>query len=161
MRNYEFFAACLEKEIPAFLKVLRAVPADKLDYKPHEKNTSAGGLAAQMALEMDSLAGVFDGGVIDYKSSGGPKTIGEMADVFERSAKACVEKARATDEDRWKGQAKFLFDGNVAWEAPAADMAWGFLFDLIHHRGQLSVYLRPMGAKVPAIYGPSADDPGQ
>jgi len=39
-------------------------------------------------------------------------------------------------------------------------MLWGFLFDAIHHRGQLSSYLRPMGAKVPSIYGPSADDPG-
>ena len=160
MRNYEFFAACLEKEIPAFLKVIRAVPADKLDYKPHEKNTSAGGLAAQMALEIDSLTGIFNGGTIDYKSSGGPKTIDEMADLFERGAKTCVDGARNTNEDVWKGPAKFLFDGNVAWESTASDMAWGFLFDLIHHRGQLSVYLRPCGAKVPAIYGPSADDPG-
>ena len=40
------------------------------------------------------------------------------------------------------------------------EMLWGFLFDAIHHRGQLSSYLRPMGAKVPSIYGPSADDPG-
>ena len=40
------------------------------------------------------------------------------------------------------------------------EMLWGFLFDAIHHRGQLSSYLRPMGAKVPSIYGPSGDDPG-
>jgi uncharacterized damage-inducible protein DinB len=42
---------------------------------------------------------------------------------------------------------------------PACDNAWGFLLDIIHHRGQLSTYLRPMGAKVPQIYGPSADEP--
>jgi uncharacterized damage-inducible protein DinB len=51
-------------------------------------------------------------------------------------------------------------DGKVAWETSLGDMLWGFLFDGIHHRGQLSTYLRPMGAKVPSIYGPSADDPG-
>ena len=45
-------------------------------------------------------------------------------------------------------------------ETSLGDMLWGFLFDGIHHRGQLSTYLRPMGAKVPSIYGPSADDPG-
>jgi uncharacterized damage-inducible protein DinB len=39
-------------------------------------------------------------------------------------------------------------------------MCWGYLFDMVHHRGQLSSYLRPMGAKVPSIYGPSADDSG-
>jgi uncharacterized damage-inducible protein DinB len=51
-------------------------------------------------------------------------------------------------------------DGKVAWEAPLGDMMWSFLFDAIHHRGQLSSDLRPMGGKVPSIYGPSADDPG-
>ena len=160
MRNYEFFAARLEAEIPAFVKVIRAVPADKFDYKPHEKNTSAGALAQQMAIEIDSLTGLFANGTIDYKSGGAPKTIDEIADLFERSAKTVVERARAVDENVWKGPAKFVYDGNVAWESPAADMAWGFLFDLVHHRGQLSAYLRPMGAKVPSIYGPSADDPG-
>jgi uncharacterized damage-inducible protein DinB len=51
-------------------------------------------------------------------------------------------------------------NGTPVWEAPLGDMLWGFLFDAIHHRGQLSAYLRPMGAKVPSIYGPSGDDPG-
>jgi uncharacterized damage-inducible protein DinB len=47
------------------------------------------------------------------------------------------------------------------WQsAPLGVMVWFTLFDLIHHRGQLSTYIRPMGGKVPSIYGPSADDPG-
>jgi len=160
MRNYEFFAARLEEEIPAFLRVLRAIPADKLDYKPHEKNTPAGALAAQIAKEIDSLQGLFDNGIVDYKPNPRPETIEDIAAMFERGAKVVAERAKSTNETLWKGPAKFLYDGNVAWEASAADIAWGFLFDMIHHRGQLSVYLRPMGAKVPAIYGPSADDPG-
>lgn len=64
------------------------------------------------------------------------------------------------DDTTWETKARFLVDGNVAWEASLGDMLFGFLFDAIHHRGQLSTYLRPMGAKVPSIYGPSADDPG-
>ncbi|HZV12602.1 MAG TPA: DinB family protein [Candidatus Kapabacteria bacterium] len=51
-------------------------------------------------------------------------------------------------------------DGTVVWEATLGNMCWGLLHDAIHHRGQLSSYLRPMGAKVPSIYGPSADDQG-
>ena len=47
------------------------------------------------------------------------------------------------------------------WEESVGGFVWGFLFDLIHHRGQLTTYLRPMGGKVPSIYGPSADDSGQ
>jgi uncharacterized damage-inducible protein DinB len=61
----------------------------------------------------------------------------------------------------WDRTANFNVDGKSVWQAPAGDMLFGFLFDAIHHRGQLSSYLRPMGAKVPSIYGPSADDPGQ
>jgi hypothetical protein len=55
---------------------------------------------------------------------------------------------------------RLLVDGKPAWEASLGDMLFGFLFDAVHHRGQLSTYLRPMGAKVPSIYGPSGDDPG-
>jgi hypothetical protein len=160
MRNYEFFAARLEQEIPAFVKVLKAIPPDKFDFRPHEKNTPAGALAKQIAMEIDSLTGLFKDGNVDYKSSGGPETLDDIVAMFENGAKSVVASAKSTDETLWRGPAKFLFDGHVAWEASAADIAWGFLFDLIHHRGQLSVYLRPMGAKVPAIYGPSADDPG-
>ena len=44
---------------------------------------------------------------------------------------------------------------------PIGSLAWATLFDLIHHRGQLTMYIRPMGGKVPSVYGPSADDPGR
>ena len=46
------------------------------------------------------------------------------------------------------------------WSDTLENMFWGYLFDMVHHRGQLSAYLRPMGGKVPSIYGPSADDSG-
>ena len=56
--------------------------------------------------------------------------------------------------------AKFLHESTVIMEMPRRDMGWLMWFDCIHHRGQLSTYLRPMGSKVPGIYGPSADDQG-
>ena len=61
----------------------------------------------------------------------------------------------------WDSPARLKMDGKVVWEATVGDMLFGFLFDAVHHRGQLSSYLRPMGAKVPSISGPSADDPGR
>ena len=56
--------------------------------------------------------------------------------------------------ERWNGTLEF-FGG----ERPASPMAWSFLFDIVHHRGQISTYLRPMGSTVPQIYGPSGDEP--
>ena len=160
MRNNEFFAKCLEGEIPAFGRVLRALPADKLDYKPHERNTSAGNLAFQVEQEMTALADLFETGEVKMGPKPRPDSLEEIASTFERSAKLVAERAQSLDQNRWRGPAKFVWDGHVAWETTVAEMAWGFLFDLIHHRGQLSVYIRPMGGKVPAIYGPSADSAG-
>jgi len=51
-----------------------------------------------------------------------------------------------------------MFGGQEIMKETGYDNAWGFLLDAIHHRGQLSTYLRPMGSTVPAIYGPSGDE---
>jgi uncharacterized damage-inducible protein DinB len=67
---------------------------------------------------------------------------------------------KGLDDERCAGDCKFVVGDAPAWTASLGDMLWGLLFDMIHHRGQLSTYIRPMGGKVPAIYGPSADDSG-
>jgi uncharacterized damage-inducible protein DinB len=80
--------------------------------------------------------------------------------AYEKNADDLEKRVAKADDATWERNAKFLMGGQVVWEAPLGEMLWGFLFDAIHHRGQLSTYLRPMGAKVPSIYGPSGDDPG-
>src|SRR5687768_10528932 len=107
MRNYEFFATCLEKETPVFMRVFRAIPADKLDYKPHEKNTAAGDLVFQMEQEMTALVDIFSTGEINMGPRKRPDSLDEMAVNFERSARRVAEAARATSDERWKGSAKF------------------------------------------------------
>ena len=89
-----------------------------------------------------------------------PAAVGESIAAFEKNAEELERRIAKLDDAAWDGKAQFAVDGNVAWETGLGDMLFGFLFDAIHHRGQLSSYLRPMGAKVPSIYGPSADDPG-
>jgi len=89
-----------------------------------------------------------------------PPTLEEAVAAYEKNAGELEKRLAALNDAAWGEKARFLMDGKVAWETTLGDMLWGFLFDAIHHRGQLSSYLRPMGAKVPSIYGPSADDPG-
>lgn len=158
MTNQEFFAQRLKGEIPAFVKVIRALPEDKLEYKPHEKNTPAGLLAWQIATEMKGMVSLLDGTDIDYQMSMAVPSIDKIAEQIEQSANQIAEGAAAIPDERWNGPGRFLYNGNVVWESTVSDLAWGFLFDLVHHRGQLSAYLRPMGGKVPAIYGPSGDE---
>jgi len=64
-----------------------------------------------------------------------------------------------TDEATWSKNGRFLLDGQVRMEQPIGRFLWLLFFDAIRHRGQRSTYIRPMGGKVPSIYGPSGDDP--
>jgi uncharacterized damage-inducible protein DinB len=84
-----------------------------------------------------------------------------MISTYERAHDELLPHVEKLDDDTWdRRSTQFLIDGRVFIETTLGHMFWIGLFDAIHHRGQLSVYLRPMGGKVPSIYGPSADDPG-
>lgn len=159
MNSREHFAHVFKDEKPRFLRVIQAVPAERASYRPHEKSNSASGLVWLLASELSDLCKVIDNGEVNFVMPPEP-SVAEAAAAYERNASEVEKRLPRLDDAAWGRKVRFLVDGNVAWEAPLGDMAWGFLFDAIHHRGQLSSYLRPMGAKVPSIYGPSADDPG-
>ena len=160
MNTREYFSQCFKAEKDKFLRVLKAVPSDKTAYKPHERSTSAGDLVWLIASEWDDAREIMDKGKVNFTVRPAPAKIADSVAAFEKNADAIEKRMAKVDDATWEKNAQFLMDGNVAWEAPLGDMLFGFLFDAIHHRGQLSSYLRPMGAKVPSIYGPSADDPG-
>ncbi|HKF44102.1 MAG TPA: DinB family protein [Thermoanaerobaculia bacterium] len=159
MSTREHFVKCFQDEKPRFVRVLRAVPADKAGYRPHEKSASAGGLVWLLASELSDACKVVDHGKVDFVMPPEPP-VGQAVAAYERNAGELEKRLAKLDDAAWGKNAKFVVDGNVAWETTLGEMLWGFLFDAIHHRGQLSTYLRPMGAKVPSIYGPSGDDPG-
>ena len=158
--NREYFAECFQAEKPRFVRVMRAVPSDKTAYKPHEKSTCAGDLVWLIASEWDDARELIDKGEVNYAARPAPAKVSDSVATFEKNAGEIEKRLTKMDDAAWDRKARFLMDGNVAWESSLGDMLFGFLFDAIHHRGQLSSYLRPMGAKVPSIYGPSADDPG-
>ena len=83
-----------------------------------------------------------------------PATVKELLDVYTQQSADVIRRWKALPADRWDGTLDF-----VGTQRAAAAMAWSFLFDIVHHRGQISTYLRPMGSTVPQIYGPSADEP--
>ena len=160
MNTREYFAQCFKAEVPKFVKVLKAVPADKASYRPHPRSMSAADLVWLLANELHDACEVLDNGTVDFKMVPPPAKVGTAVALYETNAAEVVKRLTRARDAKWAKKAKFLVEGKVAWETTVGDMMWGFLFDAIHHRGQLSTYLRPMGAKVPAIYGPSGDDPG-
>ncbi|MEO8380795.1 MAG: DinB family protein [Acidobacteriota bacterium] len=158
MTNADFWASRWESEQAAFRKVLAALPGEKLDYCPHEKCTNAGNLAWQLAIEQRGMAELLTDGKTDYPTEPKrPDSLDGILAEWDSATEAVRGALKATDDAQWDGDAQFLMGGAPVWTDTRRNMLWGFLFDMVHHRGQLSSYLRPMGGKVPAIYGPSAD----
>ena len=155
----EYYQQCFTSEKPVFVRVLKALPTGQAGYRPHERSTSAGDLVWLLATELDNACELIDRGEVSFAHRPAPG-IAESVAAYEKHAAAFEGRLGKLDDAAWEKKARLMMNGQVAWEAPLGDMLYGFLFDAIHHRGQLSTYLRPMGGKVPSIYGPSADDPG-
>ena len=81
-----------------------------------------------------------------------------MLAMYERWSKQLIDVVSKVDDEGWDRKAQGIYQGKVVMEQPLGIFLWFILFDAIHHRGQLAAYLRPMGGKVPSIYGPSADE---
>ena len=161
MTNREFFLTRWRQEYPTFVKVLRAVPADKLAYRPDAVTRSAGELIWLQVQEKQCWSELLETGKIDWKPTEPIWSLDEMICAYEKAHSELAPALERVDEQTWNEKlTQFVMDGRVYFEVPLGEMFWLGLFDAIHHRGQLSVYLRPMGGRVPSIYGPSADDPG-
>lgn len=161
MTNREFFIERWEQEHPAFLRVLQALPPSRLDYRPHPRSRSAAELVWLLAYEEQTGSELIDTGEINWNETPPPPSLEEMIGVYEKAHSELAPRLARLDDRRWEeDKVQLVVAGQVALEETLAAMFWGVLFDAVHHRGQLSVYLRPMGGKVPSIYGPSADDMG-
>jgi uncharacterized damage-inducible protein DinB len=100
------------------------------------------------------IVGALESGRAEWAPPPMPATMKEVVEAYERQSAAIADRWRALPAERWSGELEFFGSSR-----PAAPMAWSFLFDIVHHRGQITTYLRPMGSTVPQIYGPSADEP--
>lgn len=157
MSTREFYVQRFKAERPAFVNVIRALPNDKLDYKPHERNSTAGMIAWFLVLELRSLVEMLETGEMHWKQVPSPKSVDEIAAEYEAAADAMEKALASTGDAKWEQDGSMYFGGKLMKTAPIGETVWDFLFDAIHHRGQLTAYLRPMGGKVPSTYGPTAD----
>jgi uncharacterized damage-inducible protein DinB len=162
MTSREHFLMAIKADGPAFGKVLAALPADKLDYTPHPKSRTAHSLAAQLGFTPNMIVDVINTGKINFNPAAEYPPLDQIQAAGKAGHEALVTRLESLDDNTWENKKAQMVapDGKVVWEDTIGNMSWGFLFDAIHHRGQLSAYIRPMGGKVPSIYGPSADDPG-
>jgi uncharacterized damage-inducible protein DinB len=156
----DMFIQSWEREFATTLKILKQLPADKAEYKPTaEKTKSAKGLAEVFVAECGAMDGVTKG-AIDFTAQM-PKfaTYGDVLNAFESTTKGLMQKIKGMSEADYNSTMPFPVGPKQMGQMRKADILWTMLMDQIHHRGQFSIYLRLVGAKVPSIYGPSGDEP--
>jgi len=156
----DMFLTGLEREVHTTLKVLKSYPNEKLDWRPHEKSRSARDLAWVFASEMGIIGMAIDG-KIDFSQPfpKAPSSMKEIVAGLENNFKTISERVRKMSDADFNSSIKFPVGPGKMGEFRKADVMWFTTMDHVHHRGQFSVYLRMAGAKVPSIYGPSADEP--
>ena len=124
------------------------------DYRPDPKSRTAQEIAWQIVCEEKMLIDALETGTAEWAPAPMPAAMKDVLDAYEKQSEANAARWETLSDERWEGMLEFF-----GHQRPAAPMAWSFLFDIIHHRGQITTYLRPMGSTVPQIYGPSADEP--
>ena len=97
-------------------------------------------------------------GRFDWPNTPPPGKVKEILDMYDRGHEELTRRLERLDDGVWGKKMPLTVGGAEIMNEPGSAYAWLTLFDQVHHRGQLSTYLRPMGSKVPSIYGPSADE---
>ena len=157
MNEREFFASRLQAEASGFRKMLEALPAERMAYRPHPKSPSAAEVLRTMAAELQACVDAIDRGAVEWNPPE-PKSRDEMRAQWDRAHADLTSRLASMDDAGWAKAVTMSAGGKSYPPMPLGAFLWMLLFDAIHHRGQLSAYIRPMGGKVPGVYGSSADE---
>jgi uncharacterized damage-inducible protein DinB len=152
----EFYKSRFQIENNLTRNILRAIPPDKLDYQPHERSPSTGQIAWTIVRGLYIRFNMASEGCSDVVGDP-PPALAEILERFEDTSRRHIAQLESFPAEQWTRVGQLRAGNRFALEEPVGDIVWLFHFDEIHHRGQISTYLRPMGAKVPSIYGSSGD----
>ncbi|MES2375989.1 MAG: DinB family protein [Bacteroidota bacterium] len=154
------FAKELEAESPASIKCLERIPSEKFGFKPHERSMEMGSLALLVAEIPAWISYTLANPFIDFATYQHDKatTAQELADLFKKNAAKAKEALLALKEGILDQPFALKKDGKVLLESTRREQLSSMINHLVHHRGQLTVYMRLNDIMVPSIYGPSADD---
>jgi uncharacterized damage-inducible protein DinB len=153
----------MEHEARVARTVLERIPAEKFDWKPHEKSMSFGKLASHVAemfgwtpstLQLEEL----DFAKMDYKPYE-PATTQDLVEYLDKNVAEAIDVLRNTSDEQFMDNWTMRNGETVYFTMPKVAVMRSFVMNhIVHHRGQLSVYLRLNDIAVPSIYGPSADE---
>jgi uncharacterized damage-inducible protein DinB len=162
MSEKDQFLKTYQEECDRTMRVVRAYPADKAELKPTEKLRTARELVFAFANE----AGL---GMLALQGKIGEGPLGEMPEppaawddvlgAVDQGQQDFGALVRSMSDEQLNGKVNFFIGPKQIGEVRAMDLCWFLLHDQIHHRGQLSIYVRLADGNLPSIYGPTADEP--
>lgn len=165
MKLTEFFRDELDREVERSRKALEQVPDGQYQWKPHERSMIFGYLADMVAtiptwITMEIKQDELDVAPAEGKGTkqAQKETKAELLKALDEAAADARNALEGTTDEHLNTNWKLLARGQVVFEGPRHLMIQDTINHWAHHRGQMTVYLRLLGAKVPALYGPSADD---
>ena len=158
------FLEMYDKEHETTMRVLRAYPADQAEFKPNERCKTARELAWIFAIEprlgtMVVVNDAFASGMPSGRPPVAPTSWDAVVGAVEQAHKEFADSIRSMPDEKLDQTVKFMTGPKQMGDVRRMDFLWFLLHDEIHHRGQLSVYLRAAGGRVPSIYGPSEHEP--
>jgi len=160
MNLNEPMIAELRIEAASTRKMLERLPPDALAWKPHPKSRSLGEIAVHVAALPGLFLGHLDQDELDRQvDSSMPRDAGEVLATFDAGVARALEVLAGLTDERFLGTWRYKIRGRLVFELPRLVVArTTALNHLIHHRGQLSVYLRMLDVPLPPVYGPTADE---
>jgi uncharacterized damage-inducible protein DinB len=165
MSMTQWFLTELESEAGKSRRVLEQVPAGKRDWKPHERSMALGYLAELTASILSWIDLAITQDELDIAPKDGPKhkpaplnTSDELVAALDNAVAKAREALQKTTDAHLETPWRLLAGGNLAFEQPRLHVIRDTFLHSAHHRGQMTVYLRLLGSKVPSVYGPTADD---
>ncbi len=153
MQEKTLFTKFWADESKTTRNVLSRIP-ESSHYRPDPDSRTAKEIAWQIVCEEKMIIEALENGKAEWAPPSMPETMSEVLAAYDQQSENMLRRWQELPAERWDGNLEFFGS-----ERPASPMAWSFLFDIVHHRGQITTYLRPMGSKVPQIYGPSFDEP--
>ncbi len=160
----EALLAELNQEAANTRRMLEVVPGDKLDWQPHEKSMTLGRLAGHIA-EIPGWAALMAGqDELDFAESDFTPVMAEtteaLLEAHDQSVAAFNDSVQGCDDATMMNPWTMKNGDHVFFSMPCAVAMRGFVLNhIVHHRGQLSVYLRQLEVALPQVYGPTADNP--
>lgn len=152
----------LEAEAASTRKCLERISESLFGWKPHEKSMAMGYLALLVAEIPKWITYMVEKGDIDFATFEHfqPKTTAELVSHFDENLKGASNALRHVSNEALAGTFSLKNQGQVLFSSLIKDMIGSSINHLVHHRGQLTVYMRLNDIPVPSIYGPTADEKG-